>query len=441
MNPLLELPELRALERPHSLVRIPDQTDVPLTPRIARLVDSVAMRRLSSIKQLGFVSLVYPGANHTRFEHSLGVYRMALLFLRQLSADDRFQQSVDANLAERFIVAALLHDIGHWPYCHVIEDIGLQNVPKHETLAAKYISQTEIAKCLRLDWNIEPQEIADLLAGKGDSAGIRLIGSMLSGPIDVDKMDYLTRDSLHCGVPYGRNFDTPRLISSLCMNRAGDRIAITNKGRTAAELMVFARYVMFSEVYWHHAVRSASAMFQRAFYLMRNSLDLKDLTNSDDSSLAKNMLDQSKSLAAEQLLVGLFGPTRHLYKRWAQFSFFEHPDVFRRVARQPYSQLLDLSQRVAEILSLRLGRSLSPIDILIDAPPMELEVQFDVDVLNAKKGSYLPMAQLSPVVHSLAKVQFDDFVKQVRLFVQPQLAPYLKSIDAEPIIMEALATE
>ena len=146
MNPLLELPELRALERPHSLVRIPDQTDVPLTPRIARLVDSVAMRRLSSIKQLGFVSLVYPGANHTRFEHSLGVYRMALLFLRQLAADDRFQQSVDANLAERFIVAALLHDIGHWPYCHVIEDIGLQNVPKHETLAAKYISQTEIAK-------------------------------------------------------------------------------------------------------------------------------------------------------------------------------------------------------------------------------------------------------------------------------------------------------
>ena len=170
-------------------------------------------------------------------------------------------------------------------------------------------------------------------------------------------------------------------------------------------------------------------------------MDLQSLTNSDDSSLAKHLLDQSNGSAAEQLLVGLFGPTRHLYKRWAQFSFFEHPDVFRRVARQPYSQLLGLSGRVAELLSQQVGRSISPAEILIDAPPMELEVQFDVDVLNAKKGSYLPMAQLSPVVHSLAKVQFDDFVKQVRLFVHPQLAPNLKSIDAEPIIMEALAVE
>ena len=76
---------------------------------------------------------------------------------------------------------------------------------------------------------------------------------MLSGPIDIDKMDYLARDSLHAGVPYGRNFDQQRLIGSLCLNEAGDGLAITDKGKTAAEMMVFARYVMFSEVYWHHA--------------------------------------------------------------------------------------------------------------------------------------------------------------------------------------------
>ena len=90
---------------------------------------------------------------------------------------------------------------------------------------------------------------------------------MLSGPIDIDKMDYLPRDSLHAGVPYGRNFDQERLIGSLCLNEAGDGLAITDKGKTAAEMMVFARYVMFSEVYWHHGVRSATAMLQRAFYL------------------------------------------------------------------------------------------------------------------------------------------------------------------------------
>jgi HD superfamily phosphohydrolase len=441
MNRLIELPELRALERPSSLVRIPDQSDVPLTPRIERLIDTAPMRRLSSIKQLGFVSLVYPGANHSRFEHSLGVYRMALLFLRQLAVDDRFQENVDPGLAEKFIVAALLHDIGHWPYCHVIEDLALATVPRHETLAAKIISESEIADCLRSDWQIEPDEIAELLSGHGDSSGNRLIASMLSGPIDVDKMDYLTRDSLHCGVPYGRNFDTPRLIASLCVNRAGDGIAITNKGRTAAELMVFARYVMFSEVYWHHAVRAASAMFQRAFYLLRDRVDMRFLTNSDDRSLATNMLRQARGSTSEPLLEGLFGPIRNLYKRWAQFSYFEHPDVFRRVARQPYSQLLDLTHRVSEILGRRMDREISSTEILIDAPPMELEVQFDVDVLNAKKGTYLPMAQLSPVVHSLAKVQFDDFVKQVRLFVHPSLAESIARIDAEQVIMESLAIE
>ena len=81
-------------------------------------------------------------------------------------------------------------------------------------------------------------------------------------------MDYLRRDSLHAGVPYGQNFDRARLIGSLCLNESGDALAITDKGRTAAELMVFARYVMFSEVYWHHTVRAATAMLQRAFYML-----------------------------------------------------------------------------------------------------------------------------------------------------------------------------
>ena len=99
-----------------------------------------------------------------------------------------------------------------------------------------------------------------------------ILSSLLSGPIDVDKMDYLMRDSLHAGVPYGRNFDQQRLIGSLCLNRAGDGVALSDKGRTAAEMMVFSRYVMFSEVYWHHAVRAATAMFQRAFFLLHEDL-------------------------------------------------------------------------------------------------------------------------------------------------------------------------
>ncbi len=233
---------------------------MPLTPRVRRIIDTPEFRRLGRVNQLGLVSVAYPAATHSRFEHSLGVYRLALLFLKQLSHDPRFAAVVDASHAEVFIVAALLHDIGHWPFCHPIEDLHLPDVPKHEDLARRYVLRGELADVLRIDWGIEPAEVIALLSGEVANQGGKILSSMLSSPIDIDKMDYLSRDSLHAGVPYGRHFDQQRLIGSLCLNAAGDGLAITEKGKTAAEMMVFARYVMFSEVYWHHTVRSATAM-------------------------------------------------------------------------------------------------------------------------------------------------------------------------------------
>ena len=130
---------------------------------------------------------------------------------------------------------------------------------------------------MRHDWGINPRDVVALLSEKPRTPAAKILASMFSGPIDIDKMDYLYRDSLHAGVPYGRHFDQQRLLGSLCLNQAGDGLAITDKGKTAAELMVFARYVMFSEVYWHHGVRAATAMLQRAFYLLHGALDLDAL--------------------------------------------------------------------------------------------------------------------------------------------------------------------
>ena len=171
-----------------------------------------------------------------------------------------------------FIAAALLHDLGHWPFCHPIEDIRLPSVPSHELFANSFLLEGEMGDVLRHDWGINPRDVVALLSEKPRDAAARILTSMLSGPIDIDKMDYLFRDSLHAGVPYGRHFDQQRLLGSLCLNQAGDGLAITDKGKTAAELMVFARYVMFSEVYWHHGVRAATAMLQRAFYLLHGAL-------------------------------------------------------------------------------------------------------------------------------------------------------------------------
>ena len=135
------------------------------------------------------------------------------------------------------------------------------------------------------------------------------------------------RDSLHAGVPYGQHFDRRRLIGSLCLNEAGDGLAITDKGKTAAEMMVFARYVMFSEVYWHHAVRSATAMLQRAFFVLRPRLDLARLVTLTEQPMIDALLGAGRGTPAESLLDGIFAPPRALYKRLAQYSYFEEPKI------------------------------------------------------------------------------------------------------------------
>ncbi|HKD35308.1 MAG TPA: HD domain-containing protein [Pirellulales bacterium] len=425
--PIHDLPEIASLESRQGLVRIPPELDVPLTPRVQRIIDTAAFRRLAHISQLGLVPLVYPAANHTRFEHSLGVYRLALLFLQQLSRDERFVAAIDAATAERFIAAALLHDIGHWPFCHPIEDIRLAEVPSHESLAAGYLVEGEIADALETDWQIDPHDLANLLSAKSRPAlGSRVLSSMLSGPIDVDKMDYLQRDSLHAGVPYGRNFDQQRLIGSLCLNEAGDGLAITDKGKTAAEMMVFARYVMFSEVYWHHAVRSATAMLQRAFYEARTRLDLPRLFRLTEPKLIADLQKNAEGTPAADLLDGLFGSTRRLYKRLAGYSLFEEPRIYQRFTRRPYPWLVGCAERFAELATAAIGESIAPHEILIDAPPVEREIEFDFEVYFRKEDCYRRLRDISPVVRTLAKEQFDDYVKRVRVFAHPRVVEPLR---------------
>jgi HD superfamily phosphohydrolase len=377
---------------------------------------------------LGLVSLVYPAANHSRFEHSLGVYRLALLFLQHLSHDRRFAESISPADAEAFLVAALLHDLGHWPFCHPIEDLRLPGVPQHELLANSFLLEGEIADTLRDDWGISPRDVVALLSEKPRDRRARILTSLLSGPIDIDKMDYLARDSLHAGVPYGRHFDQSRLIGSLCLNQAGDGLAITDKGRTAAEMMVFARYVMFSEVYWHHAVRSGTAMLQRAFYMLFRQLDLDAIFRLSDGGMIAELEQAAGEGPAGDLLAGLFGPTRQLYKRVAQYSFFEQLDLYQRLARRPYPWLAACAEQFAALASTSLGRVVAPHEILFDAPPIEREVEFSVEVYFPKEDRYRMLEDVSPVVRTLAREQFDDYVKRVRIFGHPRVAADLRGL-------------
>jgi uncharacterized protein len=428
VSSLRDIPELAGLAARRSLVRIPPELDVPLTDRVRHLLDTPEFRRLASVKQVGLVALVYPAAQHTRFEHSLGVYRLALLYLQQLSYDPRFTAAISPVDAELFVAAALLHDLGHWPFCHPIEDLRLLSVPHHELFANSFLLEGEIADVLREEWNINPRDLVSLLSEKPRDTRSRILASLLSGPIDIDKMDYLQRDSLHAGVPYGRHFDQQRLIGSLCLNETGDGLAITDKGKTAAEMLIFARYIMFSEVYWHHAVRSATAMLQRAFFLLHEALDLDALFRLTDNVMIEQLTSAAGEGPAGELFSGLFGPTRRLYKRLTQFSFFQERPLYDQLARRPYAWLTQCAEQFATVASTALGRRIAPHEVLFDAPPMKRETEFNVDIYFPKENRYRPLADVSPVVQTLTTGQFDDYVKRVRIFVHARLADDLRRL-------------
>lgn len=439
LETLASIPELADLESGRNLIRIPEEQNVPFTPRVRALVDTAEFQRLREISQLGLVSLVYPGARHSRFEHALGVYHNALRYLQQLGKDPRLAELVDRPAAELLIVAALLHDLGHWPFCHPIEDLALEGMPPHEENARRFLcGDTELSAVLRNEWCIEPETVLDVLAGRTDTPRMRLLRSILSGPIDIDKLDYLDRDSLHCGVPYGRNFDKRRLIQALVLNAGGDGLALTDKGKTAAELMVFARYVMFSEVYWHHAVRAATSMFARAFFELSAQFDLSRMFEESDADLIARMRSAAEGRPCAALLEGLFGRRRELYKRAVEFTHDDPSGVYPRLARRPYTFLVECSSKLAQYLT-DVGIQAGATDILIDAPPPHREVEIAVDIQSAD-GRFRPLREVSPVMDVLARTQFDEYVKRVRIFLAPGFREELNNRSgAEHHLREALA--
>src|SRR5262249_44093333 len=159
-----------------------------------------------------------------------------------------------------------------------------------------------------------------------------------------------------------------RLIGSLCLNEAGDGLAITDKGKTAAEMMVFARYVMFSEVYWHHAVRAATAMLQRAFCGLQDKLDLGRMLELTERPFTEALLSATAERPERELVDGLFGPSRRLYKRLAQYSYFEEPELYERLARRPFGELVEAAKAIASALSTAIGQKVHPHEVLVDAP-------------------------------------------------------------------------
>jgi len=244
----------------HNIIRL--RTDTREGQLLVRLVDAPEFQRLRRIKQLGLALYTYQGAEHSRFTHSLGVLHLITRVL------DRLGENHSINEEDRAAAraAALLHDVGHGSFSHVMEHVlGFH----HEawTVRAVLAEETEINQVLR-DYSPElPRRVADIIEGKFQPA---FLAQLVSSQLDVDRMDYLLRDSLMTGAKYGI-YDLEWIINALAVDVENDRIYVAARGLYAVEEYLQARYYMFRQVYFHRTLRSAEAVLRS---ILRRALEL-----------------------------------------------------------------------------------------------------------------------------------------------------------------------
>lgn len=244
------------------LIRDPLWETIRLDPTAVRIVDTAEFQRLRYIRQLGLAHLVYPGATHTRFDHALGVYHLTKTALRLLR--ERGGVSPEAWEGEELVpYAALLHDIGHYAYSHALEELETEHLPvHHEEVSKRFFTSPALRDALAPLGLTAPDRIAELI--RGDSE-IPLRG-LVSGSLDLDKMEYLRRDARFCGVPYGE-VDVSRLLQGIELLEdpvsGAIEVGVHEKAIAALESLLFAKYQMFRNVYWHHAVRAATVLYKR----------------------------------------------------------------------------------------------------------------------------------------------------------------------------------
>jgi uncharacterized protein len=352
-------------------VRDPLWGNVSLDRAAAAVVDAPEFQRLRRVKQLGFAHLVYPGAVHTRFLHALGVYHLTG---RAVEALERKGALADLSDAERAALpavrlAALLHDVGHYAFSHAMEELEPDAIPgHHEEVAARFLRAPAIRGALA-----ELPEAggdADALVGaliRGVSA--HPLQGLVSGSLDLDKIDYLRRDSLFCGVPYG-SVDVERLLDSLTLAREAPgtplEVAVTEKGLSALESLLFAKYQMFRNVYWHHGVRAATVAFRRLVEgaLEAGLLAREDLAGPTDEELLGLLASRMRERRAPPILGDLLSALvdRRLPKRVLELQGDELPAGIGTWV--PGRR--ELVRRLEDRLAVEWGRE--PGSVLLDHP-------------------------------------------------------------------------
>jgi HD superfamily phosphohydrolase len=346
--------------------------DVPIDRAVRALLDTDAMGRLRGMSQLGFTFAAFPRARHTRFDHAIGVYHLTRLTLRRIAESGAYLENRDVQAAQ---AAALLLDAGRYPYSRAIEGIALPGAPTLKELSRRWIENTEVAKVLRSEWDLEPHNVYRLVArGNEEPRGLtpteHLLRDILFGSLDVDALDRLVRDAKGAQVPYGIVPVQP-LIQRLRIVGQENRAVLTldEDGTGSLQAFVFSRYLMYYNVYGHQALRIPTVMFRRAVQdaVQAGTVTFDKLSELDDAGAFVLVQDGAEPESSTAALMKRLAERRpyHLALEFDE----RHPN---------YASLIRLRddaswrRRVEEAWTRYLTRYrkgvAGPFDILIDLP-------------------------------------------------------------------------
>ncbi|MCD6312843.1 MAG: HD domain-containing protein [Thaumarchaeota archaeon] len=261
------------LRRMFKLIKDPVHGYIEVSGDELRVIDTYAVQRLRRITQLPFVYLVYPGARHSRFDHSLGCMYLAGEFAKSLGLDD-YRRKV-------MRLAGLLHDVGHAPYSHLFETLLEESGSSHELMTAKILREDEeLAEAIE-GCGVSVKDVLEVLEGETPES------TVISGPIDADKLDFLLRDAYFTGAPYGL-IDVRRII--LRSKLMDGKLAININAVGAVEEMALARYQNFVNIYFHHTARAAQILFLSGARIIDDvsrlgELDVRDYLSLDDYAI------------------------------------------------------------------------------------------------------------------------------------------------------------
>ena len=261
----------------HKIIIEPVHGDIGLSKLETQLIDTPTFQRLRGIKQLGFAHTVYPSAKHSRFEHSLGVMHIMSRVISNIS------KKFSKEDIQKLRIAALLHDVGHYPYSHVMEKVNWDSArkylkkreedeirenntyrkfPSHEDLGKIIITKRKDIREILENNDIDPKEIVSLVQGAHQ---YQLLPSLLNRSFDIDRLDYLVRDAISTGLPYGR-VDINYIVNNLEL--VEDEVVVRAKARNSIEHMLIARYFMFNTLYMHKTVFAFEEVIRRIILML-----------------------------------------------------------------------------------------------------------------------------------------------------------------------------